>query len=99
MDLPTFLTSPPKPVSPAMRLGFLVLCTGLLVWHVAWLGRHTVAFHDDRHRIVGLVLVALLLNHLAFRFAWPRPATVALRIGATLGLVLLGGYWFLTVYR
>lgn len=99
MDLPTFLTSSPKPVSPLVRLGFLALCAGLLVGHVAWLGRHPWAFHDDRYRIVSLVLVALLLNHLAFRFPWPRLAMVALRIGATLWLLLLGACWFLAVYR
>lgn len=99
MDLPAFLTSAPKPVSPMVRLGFLALCAGLLVGHVAWLGRHSWAFHDDRHRIVALVLVAFLFNHLAFRFAWPRPVTIALRVGATLWLLLLGACWLLAVYR
>jgi hypothetical protein len=77
MDLPTFLTSSPKSVAPLVRLGFLALCAGLLVGHVAWLGRHPWAFH----------------------FPWPRLAMVALRIGATLWLLLLGACWFLVAYR
>lgn len=97
MSPPAFLVSPPKPTSRSGRIAFLGLCVGLLLWHVIWIDRHAGAAHEPRVRVIGGVLVALLLNHLAFRFAWPPRWTMALRVVATLWLVALGVFWLRVV--
>jgi hypothetical protein len=76
---------PPKPLPPWLRDGYLGFCLALLGWHAWWLWRHSwVRGHDS----ITLVLVALLLNHVAFRYPWPRPVMILLRIAACAWIVL-----------
>jgi hypothetical protein len=90
MNLHATLTDPPKPLDPWLRHGFLVLCLSVLGWHRWWLLHH--AGMRGRENI-GLVLVALTLNHLAFRYAWPRPVMAGLRIVACAWIAFSFGFW------
>ncbi len=84
MNLRTLLTNPPKPVDPWLRRGFLLFCLLLLGWHLQWLARHG---WPAGHEVISIILVALLLNHLAFRFSWPRKVMIGLRLAACSWLV------------
>lgn len=90
MNLRRMLSDPPKPLDPWLRYGFLALCLGLLGWHLCWLVGHS--WMRGRENI-SLVLVALLLNHLAFRFSWPRTVTASLRLAACAWLVFAVCCW------
>jgi hypothetical protein len=90
MNLRVLLTRPPKPLDPWLRYGFLAFCLILLGWHLRGMSRHSWAPGREN---IGLVLVALLLNHLAFRFPWPSPVMAGLRVLACAWILLAFGYW------
>ena len=94
MNLRLALTAPPVPINPWLRHGYLWFCLVLLGWHWNRQVRH--GWRRD-HDIIELILVALLLNHLAFRFCWPRPAIVGLRLVAWAWLAYGAVRWLLLV--
>lgn len=78
-----------EPTAPgaAYRYGMLVLCIGLLLWHVVWLAYLPPGYPYERYN--GFVVpLMLLLNHLAFAFRWPRRTTPLLRVGAYLWVII-----------
>jgi hypothetical protein len=97
-SLRALLTDPPPPSHPWLRRGFLVFCLGLLLWHQIWRVDHPWIRLRREPDILGLVFVALLLNHLAFRFTWSRAVTAGLRLLACGWLIFGVGYWLKAMY-
>lgn len=92
MNLRTAFTAPPKPLRPWLRHGYLVFCLILLGWDVVWWSRHGWTRSQDS---LSLVLVALPLNHVAFRYDWPPPVRVILRSVACVWIAWVLGHWLL----
>ncbi|HWA10838.1 MAG TPA: hypothetical protein VG838_15470 [Opitutaceae bacterium] len=79
MNLRIILTAPPRPVAPGRRYGYLAFCLALAGWHLRWLAEHA---WTRSHDVITVVIVALVLNHLAFRFRWPKAVAAGLRVTA-----------------
>lgn len=90
MDLRNILTAPSKPLPAWLRHGYLIICVILLGWDLGWRSLHGwIGGHENLSR----VLVALPLNHLAFRYDWPRPVRVILRCTASVWIAFTLGHW------
>ena len=90
MDLRNALTAPPKPLPTWLRHGYLIICVTLLAWNLGWRSLHGWIGGSEN---LSLVLVALPLNHVAFRYDWPRPVRVILRCAASVWIALTLGHW------
>lgn len=93
MDFLAYFAAPPKPISAVKRHGFLALGLSLLACHVAWIAFRYHGVYAPRHRVQLLIIVALIVNHLAFRFPWSQRVTVALRVGAALLIAVTVWQW------
>lgn len=85
-------------MSVAARHGFLALGLCLLACHAAWMARLGWKY-EDRHLAQACILLALILNHLAFRFPWPREGRIALRAVAVLWLGATAFLWVRVMLR
>jgi hypothetical protein len=77
----SILTHPPGPLlsHPAYRYGMLVLILCLLGDYVEWYLGLPTDYPYDRYRS-GILVLALLVNHLAFSFQWRPAVAAALRV-------------------
>lgn len=74
-----YLTEPPKMVRPVFRWVMLAIILLLLVIHIRWRLTLPPGYRGDRNGN-GVIVLAILFNHLAFQFRWPRSVTAVLRV-------------------
>lgn len=77
------------------RYGFLTMSVLLLVYHIYWRMGIPRDYPYERNGI-GLVAVMLILNNLAFQFAWPKPVSRMLQIAAISWIGFCGLYLLLS---
>jgi len=77
--------APPPPRSAPYKYGFLTIILILTAWRLLLDQSHPM-HHWDSYS----VLVALLLNHLAYQFRWPVMMTALLRIVAWEWIIYVG---------
>jgi len=84
--------------SPYYKYGFLGLILLLLAWQIRWFLNLPPSYPYDKYDGFCM-LSALLLNHLAFYFSWPRRIRIALVTAALGWAVLILIYFFYLSHR
>ena len=66
-----------KAADAAYRYGMLIVILVLLAWQIRWYFTFAHVYNGDPYG-TGILVLALLFNHLAFAFNWPRAVAIAL---------------------